>query len=575
MKKRIGIIVLGMILGGMCADFAWAQQPQDLVINEIHYNPPGADDLEFVELYNRSGQTYDLRDFRFKDDTQTTRVITNTSILLPPNGYAVLVKDTNLFAASYPNVAVIQPPSWPSLNNTDEVVTLLWDQTVIDQVAYSASWGGTDVSLERIDPNGASSLRTNWASCTDAARATPGRVNSVYHPDVTPPKPLIARQTGVQAVQVVFNEPLQAASVTVQRFTLDGVPPSQVSLSADGTVVTLVFGTVGGEVLRMEGLLDLARNVMGVLSLALAYQPQAGDLVVNEILADPKADTHDQLPDQPELMELLNRTSRTLDLTGLFWTDAPDETGKADTLRVPAGDWAIGANGYVVISAEGTMPTSAAESKLVKAFPDADFSTGTRLLIPMPRTTLSLDNDGDTIRLHRADRTLLDAVTYTSAWHHPNLSDATGVSLERISPDAPSQDAQNWGSSVHVAGATPARLNSLFTTGSPVEMGRIEASPSPFSPDGDGRDEVTGIQYHLTAAVALLRVRVFDRAGRLVRTISHATLGASEGQVFWNGLDDAGNRVPVGIYVVFLDAVDGAHGVAEAYKTAVVVARAF
>lgn len=550
---------------------------QDVVINEINYNPVGADDLEFLELYNRSSKSFDLKDFRFKDDTATTRTITTTSRIIAPNTYVVLTKDATLFAAAYPNVPVVIPSGgWPALNNDTEIVTLFYLTTEIDKVSYKTSWGGTDVSLERIDPNGASNASSNWGSCTDALRGTPNRQNSIYKPDVTAPKPVFARQLGDKIVEITFSEPLFPTSAVAANFTMGGTAATNLVLSADGATVTLTFAALVGSEIIVRNVRDYAGNTQTSATIILAKQPQKGELVINEIMYDPLADTRDNKPDQPEWLELYNRTSDTISLQGLYWTNAPDETGKADTLRVPVGLWTLPPNGYAVISAEPTLGINdpVQNAKIAKAYPEIDFSKA--LLIPMARTTLSFDNDGDDIRLHRSDGLLLDAVLYDPKWHHPNLLETQGISLERISPDLPTQSATSWTSSFAKAGATPSLKNNASTiNATPSTNAGLTIEPATFSPDGDGKDEVALIKYTLVSPTSLIRARVYDTQGRLVRTLEDANLTTNQGSLLWDGYDDSRQKLRIGIYIVLLESVDSTKGSTEAYKAPVVLARKF
>ncbi|HRK72739.1 MAG TPA: lamin tail domain-containing protein [Rhodothermales bacterium] len=552
--------------------------PLEVVINEIHYNPLGSDDLEFLELYNVSNKTFDLKDFRFKDDTATIRTIIGTSTLLLPGAYVVLAKDGTLFPTAYPTAKAIIPPSWPALNNDSEVVTLLYGNTTIDQVSYRSSWGGTDVSLERVDPNSASNNAANWGSCTDPAKATPGKQNSIYKPDVEPPKVLIARQTTNTTVQVVFNEPLLATSVQPTGFRLGGVAPNAAALSTDGLSVILTFTNVTTGMLTITGVQDLAKNAVSTLQVVLARFPQPGELLINEIMFDPLADTKDSIPDQTEYFELVNISTAALDITNLFWTNAPDENGKADTIRVSVGNRSVAPGGYVVISSEPGFNAAApaSTSKLAKAFGGIFFDDPSITFVPIDRTSLSLTNSGETIRLHRSDKTVLDEVSYLPEWHNPNMLVTKGVALERISPSTTSNKANNWTSSAGLQGGTPGKQNSVYTAGEvPQNSGKISVRPSPFSPDQDGKDDVAAISYKLITTTSLIRVRIYDSTGRLVRTLEEAVLGTQEGTLFWDGLDEAGQSLRVGIYIVLLESVDRSTGTTEAYKAPVVLARKF
>ena len=63
---------------------------------------------------------------------------------------------------------------------------------------------------------------------------------------------------------------------------------------------------------------------------------------------------------------------------------------------------------------------------------------------------------------------------------------------------------------------------------------------------------------------------IFNVAGQLVRHLAKGELVGQEGSVIWNGLDNNGNRVPVGVYVVLTE-IFNFDGKVKQYKNAVVV----
>ena len=82
-------------------------------------------------------------------------------------------------------------------------------------------------------------------------------------------------------------------------------------------------------------------------------------------------------------------------------------------------------------------------------------------------------------------------------------------------------------------------------------MINVTAVPRPFSPNGDGVNDITRIHYDLTRLVgaAPIAVRVFDLAGDLVRTLFAGAQGGGSFAAEWDGADAAGNKVPPGIYL--------------------------
>lgn len=741
--------------------------PGDVVLNELFYDPP-ADDLEFVELFNRSPRTFDLQTWSLADANRTPRALAKQQTPLEPGDYVVLVRDADAFSAAFPGVAALAVPNWPSLNNSGDTVLLLAEGGVIDSVAYAPAWGGDGVSLERIDPDGPSDTRFNWASARAEGGATPGTVNSIFASDADAPQLIFAEQHTETVLDAYFDEPLASASVPTAQWQVGPDAPQQAVLETDTRVRLTFAAPFSGETLVVSGIRDLKGNLRPSTSAGVAWQASPSALILNEILFDPRRSPTDGAPDQPEYLELFNASGRLLSLRGLLLADAPDEEGTADTLHIPAGLQALAAGQFAVIFAQPEpVPDLASGSELALAF-QTTFDTRTTPLLPLFRSSLGLGNEADRVRLHRADGMLLDAVTYASSWQDAALADATGFALERLRTDAPTDDPLTWATSQDPLGGTPGRpnathapeggrppepgelllteilfdplqdendaradqseffelfnhttdslrLNGLFWTDRPDEndvadttrivylpnllppghyavvfaapstvpdanlpfllraafpslpspsplfplrgaslgltneAGRIRLhradgvvlegvdyaddwhhpnlsatkgvslervalagrssdasnwtsspalaggtpgapnaisvqppperaqpgltiTPSPFSPDRDGFEDVTQIQYTLRETGGLLRVRIFDSRGRLVRTLTPAQITARSGVLVWDGLGDRQQKLRLGIYIVHAEAVHPDKGTTEAYQTPVVLA---
>ena len=97
-------------------------------------------------------------------------------------------------------------------------------------------------------------------------------------------------------------------------------------------------------------------------------------------------------------------------------------------------------------------------------------------------------------------------------------------------------------------------------------------SPNPFSPDGDGVDDAAVISYSLPMVVAYVNLTIYDVRGRCIRTLLGASYSASNNHVIWDGLDNFGKRARIGIYVVFLEGLNGSMDRLIQKRTAVVLA---
>lgn len=79
----------------------------------------------------------------------------------------------------------------------------------------------------------------------------------------------------------------------------------------------------------------------------------------------------------------------------------------------------------------------------------------------------------------------------------------------------------------------------------------LQVSPNPFTPNGDGRNDVTTVSFSLLRLTTATPVslRIFDLAGRLVRHLDTELAGSSASRLQWDGRDDEGGLTPPGLYV--------------------------
>jgi hypothetical protein len=151
----------------------------DLLINEIMYAP--TDEPEWVEFYNRSPDTMNLKNWKISDNNVSTKsIISQIDLLMAPSSYLVVAKDAN-FTAIHPEVFSIIT-NFSALNNTTPDDVVLYDalSRSIDSVMYQPSWGGQNgKSLERVDVYTSSISAANWGTSQDSQGCTPGKINSI------------------------------------------------------------------------------------------------------------------------------------------------------------------------------------------------------------------------------------------------------------------------------------------------------------------------------------------------------------------------------------------------------------
>ncbi len=530
--------------------------PLDVVVNEIQLDPlPGGS--EFVELYNRSDSTFDLQRFTFRDSRSPPLNLIDSTRLLPPDGFAVIVGDSEAFEAQFRRVPFIDPSRWAALNNGGDIVVLEYEGEKIDSVSYGDDVVPAGFSLERIDPGGPSEP-FNFEPSRSPFGATPGEINSVYERDLVGPKLLFAEQVKGRSLRLYFNEPIDPHAISPASVHVPGADVDSITMGSarSPTLHLSSLPSVGS--VTLSGIMDRRGNASNVLSTPIAFIPMEDDIVVNELMYEPRTDHFDGRPNQSEYVELYNRSSRLISLTNLYAARRTDEDGNVDTVDVGLPRKGLQAGELFLILRDSAMTDLLA---------DAPFTVA---------SALSLPNSGDIFRLHHNSGILIDSVGYDPSLHHPDLVDSRGTALERIDADGSSIDPANWTSSVDPSGGTPGRPNSVRASGEPPkEASGLSVRPNPFSPDRDGRDDVAAISYQLRSNPTLVRVRIFDHRGVVVRHLVPSRLVGNTGTFLWNGLDDADRRLRTGIYIVLLEAFDSRNQSDEAYKAALVLTRTF
>ena len=115
-------------------------------------------------------------------------------------------------------------------------------------------------------------------------------------------------------------------------------------------------------------------------------------------------------------------------------------------------------------------------------------------------------------------------------------------------------------------------MNSIFTENLSRESS-VTINPNPFSPDNDGFEDFTIINLDLNQALSQVRIKIYDNQGRVVRTLENSRPSASKNSIIFDGRDDTGKALRIGIYILLIEAVSSAGGSIQTMKAPVVIAR--
>lgn len=525
--------------------------------------PAGLPEGEYAEMYNRSNHPVDLGGWVITDGTTAGQL---SSYILLPGAFLILCAPAAAEKLlSFGKVMMMSP--FPSLNNSGELLLILnAEGEVIDSVRYNLSWyrddekAGGGWSLEMIDPDNICDERNNWSASEDPIGGTPGRKNSIDadRPDNMGPKLLAVAPVDSLTLSVMFNETLEKPLRSTLKLSLspqiDILSIAFSDLSGTRLTVTLAEPIVPGKVyaLTVTGIADCPGNPIqrdfSTASFVLAEKPDKGDLIINEILFNPR-------PGGVDFVEIYNRSQKTIDLKGWTLRNVHAASGKNITVMGTQNDLM-----YPETYRVFTESTAILKGEYVAAAEGAFREAG------LP----AFNDDAGSVVLFDGEGEVIDSIYYKEDMHIPFLHDSEGVSLERIAVFAESLDRSNWRSSSSLSGfATPGYRNSnsretLLSGSDPVTI-----EPEIIQPAVYGRDFAM-IRFQFDQGGYIANIRVVDAAGRLIRNIAEGELLGVEGFLRWDGEDDHGSTVRMGYYLLWFE-IFGADGRVQTFKKRVAV----
>lgn len=562
------IILLAFLLTPFCLP---AQNRYDVVIDEIMADPTPSAGLpanEWIELKNISPGPVNLLNWRIGDASGQSGPMPNFTLL--PDSFVIVCTGSAVAAMSVYG-RVISVTGFPSLDNDDDQLFLkAFNGKTIHAVGYNSSWYRNEVkkdggwTLEMTDPSNPCGGGDNWKASTAVNGGTPGRKNAgdTVNIDSTGPQLIRAYTSDSLTILLVFDEPLDSlAGASLSNYSFDsGLMPQQaVSLPPLFNQVQIKLSTPmllnSIYTITASNITDCRGNVTGRVNSArtgLPSDPAPGEWVINEILFDPRSNAYD-------FAELYNNSKKILDASKLYIAGR-NSSGDIHSVKVLSqAPFYIFPGDHIVITEDAD---NLALQYLVK-------NPGQVLVLPSPP---SFPDDEGTVVALNLQGAVVDEVMYQDDWHFKLLVNTEGVSLERIDPSGNSQDPANWHSAASTAGyGTPTYANSQYRRAEDVQA-TVWLSPNIFSPDNDGRDDITRLQYTVTEPGYVANITIYDAAGRVVcNLVRNGTLGLN-GYWNWDGLDDRGFQLPVGIYILFTE-IFNLQGKKEQFKNTVVLSR--
>jgi len=483
---------------------------------------------------------------------------------LMPGEYKILLANSSLI--DYPSGLGVS--SFPSLNNTGDKIRLKDNLDVlIDEIQYTSAWYNDDTrngggyAIERINPTAPCSGINNWRASVDPNGGTPGVINSVNDltPDTQVPIIIETFATTNSSIRVYFNEGMDSTSLSDAVLTVN---PNLTELTRNvGTGFPATMDINFSDLFQpsltynytLSNVSDCWLNSANVSSqFALPDVAQAGDVVINEIMFNP-------LTGGSDWVELYNTSDKLLNLKDWEFANFDDDT--ISNNKKVTTNYLLQPKDYVVVGKDSSFVTAnypaAVPGKYlhISALPSLNTDSST-LYIIYPAI---LSNP------------IMDKLSYSDKWHFKLLDSDKGKSLERINPDAPTQDQNNWHTAAESIGfATPGKENSQFYPA--ISSGTVSFTNEVFSPDNDGFEDFLQINYELEIAGLVGTMTIFDDRGRKIRELAKSELLGLTGTIVWDGVNDEGTKASIGTYVLIFEAFQVNGGLEFVSKKAFVLA---
>jgi hypothetical protein len=526
-------------------------QPFQLIISEIMADPTPQvmlPAIEYIEIFNRGATAIDITGWKLIIGSYEKTI---SHGVIEPGEYWIICEPEaeSLFAVYGKTLPLV---NMPPILNSGQVITLKTPSGIImHTVLFSDRWYNSSEkasggwSLEIIDPDNPCGGAENWAVSSDSRGGSPGIKNAVdaHNPDNRSPSLLRATLPYDSAVLLHFSEPMDFSSVLScgQYAVSKGLlhPTAVYPVEPECKFAVLKYPVPFNPDCRytitlLNSLKDCVGNSLAgntMADFAISKSPEMFDVVINELLFN-AADS------MSEFIELYNRSEKVLDLSAFSIAIANNRTGVIKKLVF------FNNNPFILFPGSYVVLTTNTKKILLK-----NPLTSPSVVIEQPEL-FSLPNEEGLVVLLDTTLQTIDEFHYYSNMHTELLSDSKGVSLERINPDNPSSDPENWQSASTTSGyATPGYQNSqIKLTGDPFEVTLV---PEVISPDNDGLDDYVTLHLKLDGPGWVGTITVFDANGRKVKDlISNGLLGTDE-YFIWDGKWADEQLATIGIYLIY------------------------
>ncbi len=542
----------------------------DILISEILPDPvpsAGLPEVEYVEIFNRSQYTIDLEDWQLSIGTNEVKL---PSWEIAPKEYLVLTGFENALLFENNNT-VLGVEDFPSLPNTGTSIILRSKAgRIVHSTKYESSYYHSQAkkeggwSLELVDLSNPCLIESNWKESVSEVGGTPGKENSVLGSIKDVESPWVERisVTSENSLEILFSEPMDSLSISSKMsYSFPELGEAYSLKIADNFNIQSNFGfnTTLDEkevytIVFSEEIEDCSGNRMeeSQILFGLPQIVDSGDIIINETLFEGT----DEIP---EFIEIYNNSDKIIDLRNIrlaFYDQLSNIP--SDEITISSECLQLLPHDYIALTEnKNQLRKYYALNPGQKVYEPADWK--------------SLPNSGFKLALLGADNKIFDLGTFDNSMHSPLLTNTKGVSLERINSEKKGNSEDNWHSASSVSGyASPSAINSQHL-GESYSSDVFSVNLKAISPNNDGVEDFLEIKCNLPHPGYYLSILIFNAEGDFITSIARNGLVGTEDVLTWDGTSDSGGLVPMGYYIIYLEAVNPKGGKLQKKETVVVL----
>ncbi len=520
-----------------------------IVFSEIMADPDpviGLPEVEYIEIYNRSSENINLAGCKLYVGSAYGELY---PFELAPKTYAILCSENKKIEMSaYKNLVLVK--SFKTLINDGRLVYLTSaDGELITWIDYKKEWYGNEFkedggySLERIDNDNLHITGDNFSASMNIHGGTPGVLNSICasNPDGVEPKVIDAYITKDNRVQILFNKEMRVGKDNFESEECD-VDEMEVNNPYSDCVIMPIVDFSDSVI--FVSLISL-KCVTGyslqdtIIELKPLKQPKEYDLMFSEVMFDPEKKS-------PKYIEVYNNSDDYISIVDLY-VEKYDEYGDKN----------------VQLKINSLVKGIAPDSYCVVVVDQKDFKASYDYCDNAVLGTINSDvllKDGGSIALKSMlGELVLDSIAYGEYMHNPWIEDNEGVSLEKINLGEGEFLASNWTSATSASGySTPGCENShnadLDVPDNDTKK-KFYVENETFTPNNDAYQDVLNIYYDLDKSGFVCSVKIYSPSGQYITDLLDEDILSQSGKIVWRGTTIDGRPLPIGIYVIVVEAI--------------------